>query len=100
MFDGKVRVLQNVRCIANLSRNLLFGSVFDKLGCSINIFNGVREVSRDGTFTIKSINKNGLYHAMTLPDTDVANFDMSLLVDKSKFCHFRPRLIGNLDSLI
>ncbi|CAH9101507.1 unnamed protein product [Cuscuta europaea] len=46
MFDGVVRVIQNVRWVPFLRRNLLSESVFDDLGCTINTQDGYKVVSK------------------------------------------------------
>ena len=44
MFDGCIRILQEVRYILELKRNLLSINMFDKNGCSIKVDNGIMNI--------------------------------------------------------
>ncbi|CAM8963279.1 unnamed protein product [Rhodiola kirilowii] len=94
MHDGVIRVLKNVKWVSNLRRNLLSESEFDKLGCHIVTYNGVREVSKDGKVLIKGVNRGGLYHVITSPEI---NFSQPKTKSNAKIEIWHARLghIGN-----
>ncbi|CAM8956547.1 unnamed protein product [Rhodiola kirilowii] len=72
LHDGVTRVLTNVKWVPNLRRNLLSESEFDKMGCHIITFNGIREISKDGKVLIKGVNRGGLYHVITSSEINVS----------------------------
>lgn len=77
MHDNKIRVLQLVRWVPDLKRNLLFESMFDDLHCHIHTHNGIINVTKNGNILIKSVKKNGLYHVMGAPELNALSNSMS-----------------------
>ena len=67
MYDGKVRILQQVRWVPGLRRNLLSESLFDNSGYEINTSRGNRHILKSGNIVMKSVNVNGLYHVVGSP---------------------------------
>lgn len=79
-----------------LRRNLLFESMFDDLGCSINTHKGVRNVTRNGKILIKGVKKNGLYHVVGEPVLNASSeINACMSLDHTKLWHARLGHIGN-----
>ncbi|CAM8990208.1 unnamed protein product [Rhodiola kirilowii] len=93
MHDGVVRVIQNVRWVPGLRRNLLSESAFDDLGCHITNFNGVREIMRNGRTVLKGLKKGGLYHVQATPEINAVTSAKDM--DETKTWHTRLGHIGN-----
>ena len=62
MFDGCTRILQNVRLVPSLTRNLVSLGVLDDSGYVNKIEKGIMRISRGSTVVIKGQNIDSLYH--------------------------------------
>ncbi|CAH9103829.1 unnamed protein product [Cuscuta epithymum] len=97
MFDGVVRVIQNVRWVPFLRRNLLSESVFDDLGCTINTQDGYKVVSRNGNDLIKANKSGGLYLVNCSPELNLAvSVNNSTTQKQTEIWHNRLGHIGNV----
>ena len=89
MFDGCIRILQEVRYILELKRNLLSISMFDKNGCSIKVDNGIMKVSKGFMVVMKGVLSNGLYTLIgkTVMGTTTPIIDLES--ERTKIWHLR-----------
>ncbi|XP_073225604.1 uncharacterized protein [Cicer arietinum] len=62
MFNGKELLLNDVRYIPELKRNLISVGMFDILGYSTNIKNGIMTIINKDDIIVKGIKRNGLYN--------------------------------------
>lgn len=62
MFDNCDPVLNNVRYVPELRRNLISLGMLDKLGCSVKIENGYIKVIKGAMAIMKGELSNGLYY--------------------------------------
>ena len=99
MHDGTVRILQKVRWVPDLRRNLLSESMFDDLGCHIHTHNGVRTVMKNGKTLIKGVKRNGLYHVVGNPVlsayTVSSEINACMNLKQTQLWHNRLGHIGN-----
>ncbi|CAM8998933.1 unnamed protein product [Rhodiola kirilowii] len=94
IFDGKVRILQNIAWVPNLRRNLVSESALEDKGCQIISKNGTRDVIRDNHVVIRSMRLGGLYHVSLSPELNVVHASAKNL-DETKLWHARLGHIGN-----
>ena len=94
MYDGKIRVLQKVRWVPNLRRNLMSESVFDDLGCHIITHSGIREVIKNGATLIKSVKEGGLYKVIASPELNFSKMCNVMTPDLTKLWHVKLGHIG------
>ncbi|CAM8994640.1 unnamed protein product [Rhodiola kirilowii] len=95
MFDGVTRIIQNVRWVPNLRRNLLSESVFDDQHLKINTSNGIKEVIKNDKTVIKAIKKGGLYFVETSHELNAVNHQADKDLTEIKQWHARLGHIGN-----
>ncbi|CAM8966043.1 unnamed protein product [Rhodiola kirilowii] len=94
MFDGKVRILQNVAWVSTLRRNLISESALQDKGCQIISKNGIRDFLRDDHVVIRSMKLGGLYHVSLSTELNVMHASDKNL-DETKLWHARLGYIGN-----
>ena len=96
MHDGVVRLIQNVRWVPVLRRNLLSESMFDDLNCQIITHNGIKDVIKHGSVLIRSVKRDGLYHLVGSPELNVSeNTVKHGNLAYTKLWHSRLGHIGN-----
>ena len=91
MFDNREYLLKNVRYIPELKRNLISINMFDDLGYSTRILNGVLKIS-NGSLIIAKGNKNKSNGLFILEGSTIvghASVASNTLIDKTKLWHLR-----------
>ena len=91
MFDNREYLLKNVRYIPKLKRNLISINMFDDLGYSTRILNGVLKIS-NGSLIIAKGNKNKSNGLFILEGSTIvghASVASNTLIDKTKLWHLR-----------
>ena len=61
MFDGVERILQEVRYIPDLKRNLISLGMLDQIGCSFKVENGCLKMVKGSMVIMNDVKMNGLY---------------------------------------
>ena len=61
MFDGMERIMQEVRYVLDLKRNLISLGMLDHIGCSFKVENGGLKVVKGFMVVIKNVKMNELY---------------------------------------
>ena len=72
MFDGCDRVLQNVRYVPELRRNLISFGMLDSISCSIKIENEVMKVVKGALTLMKGVLLNGLCSLIGSTEYEIA----------------------------
>jgi len=91
MFDNREYLLKDVRYILELKRNLISINMFDDLGYSTRILNGVLKIS-NGSLIIAKGNKNKSNGLFILEGSTIighASIASNTLIDKTKLWHLR-----------
>ena len=89
MFDNREMLLQDVRYVPKLKRNLISISMFDLMGYTTNVENGMMKVSTGASIIAKGRRSNGLYileESIVIRHVSIASQTME---DKSKLWHLR-----------
>lgn len=89
MFGNREMLLQDVRYVLKLKRNLISISMFDLMGYTTNVENGMMKVSTGASIIAKGRRSNGLYileESTVIRHVSVASQTME---DKSKLWHLR-----------
>ncbi|CAM8944713.1 unnamed protein product [Rhodiola kirilowii] len=95
MFDGVTRIVQNVRWVPHLRRNLLSESVFDDQHLKFNISIGIKEVIKNDKTVIRAIKKGGLYFVETSHELNDVDHHAAKNLNEIKQWHARLGHIGN-----
>ena len=61
MHDGTIRILEDVRYVPDLTKNLILGGVVDSKGYRVTVEDGVLKVVRGAFVTMKGTRKGNLY---------------------------------------
>lgn len=61
MRDVSIKLLQNVRHVPNLKRNLISLGMLDAIGCTYSGQDGILEVRKDSKIVVVGEKSNGLY---------------------------------------
>ena len=94
MHNGVFRVLQNVKHVPGLKRNLISLGTFEKDGYKFLVENGEIIVSKGDKMVLKSFRRNGLYYLMGSIVTNVA-CPIIAEIDKTNLWHKRLGHISN-----
>ncbi|XP_027340957.1 uncharacterized protein LOC113854254 [Abrus precatorius] len=97
MFDNWEMLLQEVRYVPELKRNLLSMGMFDLIGLTTKIEQGVVKIQKGASTVAKEVKKNGLYlleGSTIIAHTSVASQTMQ---DKTKLWHLRLGHISERD---
>ena len=89
MFDGCIRIPQEVRYILELKRNLLSIGMFDKNGCSFKVDNGIMKVSKGSMVVMKGVLSNGLYTLIGKTVVGTTTPIIDLESERTKLWHLR-----------
>ena len=89
MYDGMVRVFNNVRYVPNLKRNLISLGTLDEEGYTYKAEKGVLKASKGSLVILKGDKKNGLYVLRGEAVTNEAACIASKISDKGILWHMR-----------
>ena len=89
MFDNREMLLQDVRYVPKLKRNLISISMFDLMGCTTKVDNGMMKVSTGASIIAKGRRSNGLYILEGSTVIGQAFVASQTMEDKSKLWHLR-----------
>ncbi|KAE8692398.1 hypothetical protein F3Y22_tig00110839pilonHSYRG00037 [Hibiscus syriacus] len=89
MFDGAERILQHVRYIPELKRNLISFGMLESSGYSFNAENGYIRVTKGSIITMKGIRKNGLYSLIGRTVIGNSSNVVQPAIDKTRLWHMR-----------
>ena len=61
MYDGMEIIMQEVRYVPDLKRNLISLGMLDQISCSFKVENGSLKVVKGSLVIMKGVKMNGLY---------------------------------------
>jgi hypothetical protein len=94
MFDGIVMILNNVRYVPDLKKNLISLATLDSLGCDYSTKDGVTKIAKGFMVIMKGKKIDNLYKLLGNTVT-VGPVTARTLLEKARRMRFNARLLEN-----